>query len=172
MEYDLEFYGFTYADYLARRNGTDFKGGEGYPGVYNDGYGNFYDYDVDTIFDFLGFLRWDPDGKLPDQTLKIFYPYVKPPTTPPPPPPLRPEKPRFPLIPVWFEPCGCKPCCCVPCCKPCDPCQVDCYVPTCSPVRTTCESYLSDDSAIDSDAEAIDVLPVPTLAPPLKSANE
>ena len=162
-EYDLEYYGYTYADYLAK----------------ND---DVFDYmpfhqakDDNNIFDFLMFYHFLKTQS--NDTLKIFYPSFKKPTTPPDKPPIvppyeRPEKPRYPWFPAWFEP-GCIPCkpCCVPCnpCRPsCDPCRTTCYehyeqsVTPCSAVRTTCEEYLPTDySSVDES----NVTPVPTLAP-------
>ena len=137
---NIEYYGYTYADYDAKN---------------------------DDLFDFLAF-GIDEMGKLPEQTLRIFYPTFNPekPRCKKPP---RPEEPRYPLIPVWFEPCPCQPCC-VPCCEPCyDPCRVECYEPVtepCRPVTTTCESFLPDDGTMENREDEVEVLPVPTLAPP------
>ncbi|MCL2118238.1 MAG: filamentous hemagglutinin N-terminal domain-containing protein [Planctomycetaceae bacterium] len=136
----IEYYGYTYADY---------KAGD------------------DNIFDFLAFCR---NTNSPDQknvnTTRIFYPTIVKKT----PLPERPEKPRYPWFPAWFEPCcvPCQPCCvpCKPCCIPCDPCQISCYDPCadpCSAVRTSCESYIpTDDGVEETETE---VAPVPTLAP-------
>ncbi|MCL2347326.1 MAG: filamentous hemagglutinin N-terminal domain-containing protein [Planctomycetaceae bacterium] len=131
----IEHYGYIYADYLAGH----FSDPAGHPSV------------VDV-----------PGKNYASSHLQIFYPYVAKPVVPPPPPPpphYRPEEPRYPIFPVWFESCNC--CCIVTtCCA---------YVPkACEPAHKACEpAQATEGSGGDSNSEG-----VPTLAPPQETPSE
>ena len=133
---EFEHRGYTFADYKANPN--------------ND---LFADFDKTT-------------GKTSLDTLRVFYPPVKPTNDEPPhEDPPRWEEPRYPWIPAWFEPCCCP---CDPCCDPCyNPCAV---VVCCDPcgLTTTCDSYVPK---IDSDDESSEEQ-TPTLAPLKDESSE
>ena len=154
--------GVTSAIYLADKAqlGTGIYGK-----AFNDDSSTFVNHGY-TFADYKAFPKDDlfsdyysTSGKTSNDTLRVFFPPVKPSDdNPPHDDPPRWEEPRYPWIPTWFEPCCC-PCdpCAVVCC---DPCAVVCCDP-CG-LTTTCDSYVPK---VDSDNENNEEQ-VPTLAPP------